>query len=113
MIVTMAVDQAKVEELFEAARSQPVDERARYLADACASDTELRQAVESLLTAHDAAGEFLVPPAVDTNLDPPLLFVPPGTVIGRYKILEPIGEGGYGVVFMAEQTSPVVRKVAL
>src|SRR5207342_777303 len=38
---------------------------------------------------------------------------PPGTVIGRYKLLEPIGEGGYGVVFMAEQTSPVQRKVAL
>ena len=56
-------------------------------------------------------------PAVATGqalpLDPPALPTTPGTVIGRYKLLEPIGEGGYGMVFMAEQTSPVQRKVAL
>src|SRR4029077_7520794 len=49
----------------------------------------------------------------DPSLDPPILLLPPGTMIGRYKLLEPIGEGGYGVVFMAEQTTPVQRRVAL
>jgi serine/threonine protein kinase len=46
-------------------------------------------------------------------LNPPVFPTAPGTVIGRYKLLEPIGEGGYGTVFMAEQTSPVQRRVAL
>jgi serine/threonine protein kinase len=113
MTVAMATDQARVEELFDAARSRPVDERARYLAEACGPDTELRTAIESLLAAHDAAGEFLRSPAVDADLDPPPMFTAPGTMIGRYKMLELIGEGGYGAVFMAEQTSPVQRRVAL
>jgi serine/threonine protein kinase/tetratricopeptide (TPR) repeat protein len=109
----MATDQAKVEALFEAARSRAVDERVRYLTETCGPDTELRAAVESLLVAHDAAGDFLQAPPVDPDLDPPLMFTAPGTIIGRYKILESIGEGGYGTVFMAEQTTPVQRKVAL
>jgi eukaryotic-like serine/threonine-protein kinase len=113
MTVAMATDLAKVEELFEATRSRTSDERARYLTDACGADAELRAAVESLLAAHDAAGEFLQSPAADADRDSPRMFTAPGTVIGRYKLLEPIGEGGYGVVFMAEQTTPVQRKVAL
>src|SRR5688500_9290833 len=107
MTVAMAIDHAKIQELFDAARTRSADDRARYLAEACGPDTELRAAVESLLTAHDAAAGFLQTPAVDVDLDPPLELCPPGTVIGRYKLLEPIGEGGYGTVFMAEQTSPV------
>jgi serine/threonine protein kinase/tetratricopeptide (TPR) repeat protein len=109
----MTTDQAKVEELFEAARSLAFDQRAAFLTDACGPGTELRAAVESLLTAHDAAGDFLKSPTVDPDLDPPLMFTPPGTVIDRYKLLESIGEGGYGAVFMAEQTTPVQRRVAL
>src|SRR5687767_1388691 len=112
MTLTMETQQSKVEELFEAARGQPADERSRFLSEACGPNTELRSAVESLLAAHDAAGEFLEP-ANTADLDPPLIFAAPGTMIGRYKLLEPIGEGGYGTVFMAEQTSPVQRRVAL
>src|SRR5918993_783040 len=88
------------------------EERASFLADACAADSDLRVSVETLLNAHRAAGTFLASPAA-SDLDAPLLFTPPGTVIGRYRLLEPIGEGGYGTVFMAEQTTPVQRKVAL
>ncbi|MEA2707909.1 MAG: eukaryotic-like serine/threonine-protein kinase [Phycisphaerales bacterium] len=106
-------DLAKVQELFEAARSRPAAERPQFLAEACGPDTQLRAAVESLLSAHDSAGDFLKSAAPGVDLDPPLMFTAPGTVIGHYKLLEPIGEGGYGTVFMAEQTTPVHRKVAL
>ena len=86
-------------------------ERAAYLDQACAGDLALRQEVESLLSAHAQAGDFLdhtIPlPAPD------FLIEPTGTMIGRYKLLEKIGEGGFGVVYMAEQIEPVQRKVAL
>src|SRR5215218_516527 len=81
------------------------------------ADAAFRQRGEVLLEAHKSPATFLESPAggsrPDLTLNPPIVLLPPGTVIGRYKLLEPIGEGGYGVVFMAEQTSPVVRKVAL
>jgi eukaryotic-like serine/threonine-protein kinase len=111
----MATSESPAEAIFFAAleKGSP-EERVRYLAEACGGDTELRSRVEHLLNAHPRVG-VLDAPAVTNELplDPPILLTPPGTVIGRYKLLEPIGEGGYGVVFMAEQTSPVVRKVAL
>jgi tetratricopeptide (TPR) repeat protein len=101
----------------QALEIESAEERLAYLVNACAGNATLRQEVEALLSSHAAAGGFLEsPPATNAfapNLDPPILLLPPGTVIGRYKLLEPIGEGGYGVVFMAEQTSPVHRKVAL
>jgi tetratricopeptide (TPR) repeat protein len=65
--------------------------------------------VDALLAAHDDAGPFLETPSPA----PATPFMPPGTVIDRYKLLESIGEGGYGTVFMAEQVTPVQRKVAL
>jgi serine/threonine protein kinase/WD40 repeat protein len=91
-------------------------ERAVFLDTACGANVELRRQIEALLRAHDEAGVFLqdCPPTSD--------FVPtiggpvterPGTVIGPYKLLEPIGEGGFGIVFMAEQARPIRRKVAL
>src|SRR5687768_12295578 len=107
MTVTMTTDSSsKVEELFDAARRRPADERARFLDEACKGDVELRNAVDSLLRAHDQAERFL-------ETQPQRRLEAPGTVIGRYKLLELVGEGGYGSVFMAEQTSPVHRKVAL
>ena len=68
-----------------------------------------------LLNAHVSAGSFLESPAPDPGAthDLPHAIERPGTVIGPYKLLEQIGEGGFGVVFMAEQTQPVRRKVAL
>ncbi len=91
------------------------DERQEYLERACASDAALRAEVESLLEAGARAGSFLESPAAApliATVDDPI-GERPGTIIGSYKLLEQIGEGGFGVVFMAEQTQPVRRKVAL
>src|SRR5205809_499589 len=102
------------ETIFNAARQivGDLDARVAYLAKACAGAETRRTRVESWLKAHDEQQSFLQSPAT-ADLDPPIFLLPAGTMIGRYKLLEPIGEGGYGVVFMAEQTSPVQRKVAL
>src|SRR5437762_12763922 len=98
---------------IEALQMQTPRERAAFLEQACADNTDLRNSVELLLKAHDKAGGFLRGVS-DNNptLDEPIR-EGPGTVIGPYKLLEQIGEGGFGVVFMAEQTTPVRRKVAL
>ena len=85
------------------------EERARYLDEACQGKPELRPRVEVLLRAHEQAAHFLE--VSGSELD--TLREGPGTVIGRYKLLEEIGEGAFGRVFMAEQTEPVQRKVAL
>src|SRR5262249_8916299 len=90
-------------------------ERARYVEQACGDNAALRAEVESLLRALDKAGSFLEAPAATPGqtVDQPALREGPGAVIGPYKLLQPIGEGGMGVVFMAEQQQPVQRKVAL
>jgi serine/threonine protein kinase/tetratricopeptide (TPR) repeat protein len=90
------------------------EEREAYLARACGDDPRLRVEVESLLQAAEDAGGFLqaARPADETADESPLA-ERPGTVIGPYKLLEQIGEGGFGVVYMAEQERPVCRKVAL
>jgi serine/threonine protein kinase/tetratricopeptide (TPR) repeat protein len=90
-------------------------ERAAFLQQACGGDAALRAEIESLLQAERDAGSFLgerqdVPVA---TVDEPALSERPGTVIGPYKLLEQIGEGGMGLVFVAEQTQPIRRKVAL
>jgi tetratricopeptide (TPR) repeat protein/serine/threonine protein kinase len=91
------------------------EERAAYLDRVCGTDRELRGRVEGLLEAHDPADSFLespaAPPTFTTDSRP--LAEGPGMEIGAYKLLETIGEGGMGVVYMAEQSQPVRRKVAL
>lgn len=110
---------SREETLFHAALALPTPEgRADYLRQACASDEPLRQRVEALLRAAAAGGDFLEPPtAVATTTPTVRLTVPisekPGDRIGHYKLLERLGEGGCGVVYMADQTEPIRRRVAL
>src|SRR5579872_2450 len=100
---------SRLEAILDAALQKETDaERAAYLEGACGLNADLRGRVETLLKAHDAAGGFL---QATINSQSP--HEGPGTVIGRYKLLQQIGEGGFGVVYMAEQLEPVRRKVAL
>src|SRR5438876_7743924 len=80
---------------------EPADERRAYLDDACAGNPGLREKVEGLLRAYESAGSFLESPAraLIATVDEPVGECP-GTVIGPYKLLEQIGEGGFGVVFL-------------
>jgi serine/threonine protein kinase/WD40 repeat protein len=105
--------------LFSAARQLPPAQRAAYLDQACAGDAALRQRIVELLRAGDEAGGFLQSPAAlapgpgGTVRLPGLPEAKPGDRIGRYKLLQQIGEGGCGIVYMAEQEEPVRRRVAL
>jgi non-specific serine/threonine protein kinase/serine/threonine-protein kinase len=85
---------------------------AEFLNTACAGNEALRSRVEELLRAHERAGGFLGGLLTGTTAEP-ARSEGVGTAIGPYKLLEQIGEGGFGVVFLAEQHQPVRRKVAL
>jgi len=112
--------------LFSAALELPASERGAYLEEACADDPALRLRLEALLGDHEAARAFLEtpPPGVAgpqavAGVTGAALGIPAtpsekaGDRIGRYKLLQQIGEGGCGVVYMAEQEEPVRRRVAL
>src|SRR6478609_9086922 len=88
-------------------------EREAYLDEACAGDNHLRGELEKLVSDHFRAGSFLEQPAIKVQTVLPQSPEHPGAMIGPYKPLEQIGEGGMGVVFVAEQTAPVRRRVAL
>jgi serine/threonine protein kinase len=102
-------------EIFCEALERPTTrERAEYLDEVCRKDTGLRARVEALLNAHQEAGRFLAggPGGDVTTFDrPPIVEL--GELIGPYKLLERIAEGGMGEVWMAEQRAPMRRKVAL
>src|SRR5262245_31506138 len=109
--MTVIEDQAR--SLFLAALERGPDQWPAFLDGACGS-TEVRARVEELLRAHQAMGSIHAARGggLAATVDP----APaerPGTVVGPYKLLEQIGEGGFGVVFLAEQTQPVRRTVAL
>jgi serine/threonine protein kinase len=109
------VDPAQLEQVFAAAVAEVApDARERLLDEACQGDSELRVRIDALLAAHVAAGHFLpLPEASSATSEYLPVSERPGSHIGRYKLLEQIGEGGFGVVFMAQQDEPIRRRVAL
>src|SRR5262245_25602657 len=105
------------ETIFSGALLLPAPERGAYLDRVCGKDAELRRRMDQLLESHETGGLFLEEPAgrlsggtvrVETPASEKL-----GDRIGRYKLLEQIGEGGCGIVYVAEQEEPVRRRVAL
>jgi len=88
-------------------------ERAALLDEACAGDAALRQEVEALLSAHLKPDNPLERPAFGPTVLSASIAERPGSMVGPYRLMEQIGEGGFGLVFVAEQQHPVKRKVAL
>jgi serine/threonine protein kinase/tetratricopeptide (TPR) repeat protein len=106
----------RIESILAAAVEIDSDvERREFVCQACGGDTDLQRHVEQFIENHFRAGGFLesLPHGLAAAAGESFVTERPGTVIGPYKLLEQIGEGGMGLVFMAEQERPVRRKVAL
>ncbi|MHC5001661.1 MAG: protein kinase domain-containing protein, partial [Planctomycetota bacterium] len=129
--MTDTQDYRRLHEIFAAVCELEGPEREAELDRRCGDDAELRRRVEDLLRFHEQEDGALARPIIDDGAPPPqdqpgsarsprsvttaasAVTEGPGTTIGRYKLLQPIGEGGFGVVYMAEQERPVRRRVAL
>jgi serine/threonine protein kinase/Flp pilus assembly protein TadD len=104
---------------WEALAIPSAPERAQYLEQACGGDAALRAQLEDLLAAYPKVERFLEAPAAapaaapGATVDGPARAEGPGTRVGPYKLLQQVGEGGMGVVYLAEQQEPVRRRVAL
>src|SRR5438132_12054181 len=101
----------RIREIFEAAVDLPLQGRADFIAERCGDDALLRNAVEELLWAHEKAGDFLADPTIPRPAVVDQL--PRGSRIGSYTIIQSIGEGGFANVYLAQQASPLNRRVAL
>ena len=101
---------------LEALEIPSADDRDQFIQGRCGGDESLGKEVWRLLAHHGEMGSFLKSPPQEAMLDPTVatsISERPGAQIGRYKLLQQIGEGGMGTVFMAEQTKPIARRVAL
>jgi eukaryotic-like serine/threonine-protein kinase len=107
--------QKRVGVIFDAAIALPMEERAACVQSACGGEGALRQRVEALLRAHEAAGNFMEASAVERTAETQVVKPAerPGDKIGRYRLIEGIGEGGCGMVYLADQEDPIHRRVAL
>jgi serine/threonine protein kinase len=105
-------DENRVKSLFAQTTELPEEEREHFVRQACGSDAALLGRVQVLLKAYEARDAFMAKPTAAPTVQSDQ-GEGPGTIIGPYKILQLIGEGGFGSVFMAEQSQPVARRVAL
>ncbi len=112
---TTPTPQQREEVIFTAALKRPLSGRAAFLDGACQGNAALRRRLDALLAAHEQEDALPATPlessGITARIEPVEEFV--GRTIGRYKLIEKIGEGGCGVVYVAEQTEPVRRRVAL
>jgi serine/threonine protein kinase len=103
--------------IFDGALQLPLAQRTAYIEQACGNDSGLCRQIQAMLDANEKAGSFLDSPAISKETKTIALSFPvtekPGDKIGRYKLLQQLGEGGCGIVYMAEQEEPVRRRVAL
>ncbi len=112
----METNSLNPEEIFnKAIEIADPTKRAAYLDKICKENEKLRKEVESLINAHEQAGDFLktLPSGPKVTLDSSHVYEKPGSKIGRYELLQLIGEGGMGLVYLAQQKEPVRRKVVL
>jgi serine/threonine protein kinase/WD40 repeat protein len=111
----MSTNPANVRSIFNEVVDLQPTERAAALGRLCGDDTALRAELDALLASHDAAhvGNFMTSPTAATTIRSAAITEAPGSRVGPYKLLQVIGEGGFGTVFLAEQSEPVRRRVAL
>jgi eukaryotic-like serine/threonine-protein kinase len=112
----MPTNSGRAIEVFTEAIQLPAEERAAFLDLACGEDQNLRRMIEALLKSNDRIGDFLEQPAAGETAGERASAVvgeKPGDQVDRYRLIQQIGEGGCGVVFVAEQEQPVRRRVAL